>query len=422
MSKRLRSPLRTTLRGRSLRPRASQPRLDATETGAELRDSTPDYDEAAELSGALTDERISSEPSLEELATAAPIPVEQTPLPAPVTVATFADAPMPMAVEATATPTVSVAAPAPEPANDAPALDAEPASLADHAAPPSSSIRERETVPEHPYADEERAEAKPDTQCAKPSAREPAANTSVEDELSTSLSLSAEFFRKDEDSVPPFLPEDELEDPIRVEPPSPATLRRRRAFRGVVGTVIAVVGLCAVAVVGKTIASRSASASMPEVAPVAPLKQTPSSRLTAALGGNTPPPASPAANSEQAAAAPAAEPASTEAPKAEAAPEPAKAEEPAKPAIDEAPKPTGDGKELRKEALALLNRGKLKDAIPVARAAIAADPADALGYLYLGTALQDTGKWKDGIEAYSECVRNATKGPVNECRAMGGRK
>ena len=73
-------------------------------------------------------------------------------------------------------------------------------------------------------------------------------------------------------------------------------------------------------------------------------------------------------------------------------------------------------------AFGLLNRGKLKDAIPVAQAAIAADPSEAMAYLYLGSALQDTGKWKDGIEAYSECVRKATKGPVHECRAMGGRK
>ena len=43
-------------------------------------------------------------------------------------------------------------------------------------------------------------------------------------------------------------------------------------------------------------------------------------------------------------------------------------------------------------------------------------------YLFLGSALQDMGKYKEGIEAYSECVRHATKGPVHECRAMGGKK
>jgi tetratricopeptide (TPR) repeat protein len=81
-----------------------------------------------------------------------------------------------------------------------------------------------------------------------------------------------------------------------------------------------------------------------------------------------------------------------------------------------------DASKLKKEALSFLNRGRYKDAIEVSRAAIAADPTDALPYLYLGSALQDTGKWKDGLAAYSDCVRNATKGPVHECRAMGGRK
>ena len=92
-----------------------------------------------------------------------------------------------------------------------------------------------------------------------------------------------------------------------------------------------------------------------------------------------------------------------------------KAEEVAKPS-------GGDAEALKKETLSLLNRGKTKDAIAKAREAVAADPSDAMPYLYLGSALQDSGKWKDGIEAYSECVRHATKGPVHECRAMGGRK
>ncbi|NUQ79478.1 MAG: hypothetical protein HUU21_38710, partial [Polyangiaceae bacterium] len=77
---------------------------------------------------------------------------------------------------------------------------------------------------------------------------------------------------------------------------------------------------------------------------------------------------------------------------------------------------------LEKETVALLNRGKYKDAIEKAKEAIAADPEQAMPYLYLGSALQDTGKWKDGIEVYSECVRKATKGPVHECRQMGGKK
>jgi hypothetical protein len=84
--------------------------------------------------------------------------------------------------------------------------------------------------------------------------------------------------------------------------------------------------------------------------------------------------------------------------------------------------PAADAEALKKETLSLLNRGRTKDAIVKAREAIAADPADAISYLYLGSALQDSGKWKEGIEVYCDCVRNATKGAIGDCRAMGGHK
>jgi cytochrome c-type biogenesis protein CcmH/NrfG len=112
------------------------------------------------------------------------------------------------------------------------------------------------------------------------------------------------------------------------------------------------------------------------------------------------------------------------APAPTASAEVAKAEPDAK-AADEPKKAEpsgGDVKALTKEAEAFLNRGNRKDAMLKAREAIAADPSEAMPYLLLGSALQDSGKWKDGIEAYSECVRNATKGPVGECRQMGGHK
>jgi len=91
--------------------------------------------------------------------------------------------------------------------------------------------------------------------------------------------------------------------------------------------------------------------------------------------------------------------------------------EPAATATDPA-----QGAKLRKQAESLLNRGKFAESIDVSRAAIAADPSDATSYLMLGTALQSTGKWKEGIAAYSDCVRNARRGPVHECSAVGGRK
>ncbi len=91
-------------------------------------------------------------------------------------------------------------------------------------------------------------------------------------------------------------------------------------------------------------------------------------------------------------------------------------------AVDSANADPAEAAKLRKNAESLLNRGKLAPAIEASQAAIAADPTEALPYLLLGSALQSSGKWKDGVEAYSECVRHATKGPINECRAMGGHK
>jgi predicted Zn-dependent protease len=91
-------------------------------------------------------------------------------------------------------------------------------------------------------------------------------------------------------------------------------------------------------------------------------------------------------------------------------------------AADPKPASSADAVALKKDTERLLNRGRMKEAADKAREAIVADPTDAMPYLYLGSALQDLGKWKDAIAAYCECVRNATKGPVNECRAVGGHK
>jgi len=74
----------------------------------------------------------------------------------------------------------------------------------------------------------------------------------------------------------------------------------------------------------------------------------------------------------------------------------------------------------RKEAERLLNLGRMKEAASMSEAAIESDPDDAMGYLFLGTALQSSGRWKDGLEAYCRCVHRAKKGPVGECRAVGG--
>jgi hypothetical protein len=181
---------------------------------------------------------------------------------------------------------------------------------------------------------------------------------------------------------------------------SPAAMARRARMRRIVGMVVGFVGVLALAVLGKTVASSSRSSS--SSAPATPVK-------TAAPA---PQPEPPKPEAKPAAPAPA--------PTAEAKPAETAAPEPEKPAA--AASDPARSAALEKETIALLNRGKYKDAIEKAKEAIAADPEQAMPYLYLGSALQDTGKWKDGIEVYSECVRKATKGPVHECRQMGGKK
>ena len=251
------------------------------------------------------------------------------------------------------------------------------------------------------------------------------------DDRHDELSLSSQFFRGEEDSVPPLIPEDDLEEPVRAMTMSPEALVRRARFRRVVVAVVGgVAALALVGVIGRAALTRTASASVPpparaEAAAVA--VETPKVEAAPGRAETAEEDARSQARAEEAGKADDAARADEAAGRGSAKAEAAKAEETAK--AEEAAKaeaakaaPSGDAKELRKEALNLLNRGKMKDAIPAARAAIAADPSEAMAYLYLGSALQDTGKWKDGIEAYSECVRNATHGPIHECRAMGGRK
>ncbi len=64
-----------------------------------------------------------------------------------------------------------------------------------------------------------------------------------------------------------------------------------------------------------------------------------------------------------------------------------------------------------------MNGGKTKGAIAAAERGIASDPELADGYLIKGAVLQETGKWKDGVEMFNECVRRAKAGRKAECSA-----
>src|SRR6185437_12263763 len=315
----------------------------------------------------------------------------------------------------------------------------EPRRAAPKAEEPRKAKDEPKSVPSKKMgrADVEPASRKPASLRAVPHDKSEA----FDDELDPS-SISAQFFRKDQDSVPPVEEHDEPEEVVAAPILSPAALARRARLRRMVAGVVACAGVISIAVLGKQVfASKRAQAPMPVA--VMEVKHDPT------------PPAAPAAPAPQATQKPAAEPqkvAAAETAKADdkkpedvkaadsakpddKKPEDAKAADSAKPddkkpedakaddKKDEKPAPSGaDADALRKETLSLLNRGREKEAVDKAKELIAADPADANGYLYLGVALQDTGHWKDGVDAYCACVHTATKGPVGDCRPFCPKK
>ncbi|HNS99328.1 MAG TPA: tetratricopeptide repeat protein [Polyangiaceae bacterium] len=218
--------------------------------------------------------------------------------------------------------------------------------------------------------------------------------------------LDEEFFRRadeleleysrDLDSYPPVV------EPIVPPPePSPDVLARRKKYRKLVAVVVTLGTLFSLGGVGKSMFDRPvAAAESPggEQAKVVEKAAVDSQPIEIKTVSSEVPSSipTPSAQSE----------ASDKPTEAVAAPD----------------KEAGDyGDNPRATALSLLNRGKMKEAIPAARAAIEKEPEHALAYLYLGTALQDTGQHKTAMEVYSACVRTAKKGPVWECRAMGGK-
>jgi len=271
--------------------------------------------------------------------------------------------------------------------------------------------RERATQPELPAVPAKVSEAsesavKPEAAVAIVKENEP--EPMVLDEFDEAFFSQAEELERQErekmESFPPVA--EDLAAAAKAPPPSPALLARRSKFRKFVGAVVALGALFVVGGIGKSLATSPASA--------AEAKQPAEAAVETVSATEAKPEAKPV-EKEVVEAPPAAEQpvAEVKAAEPEATEEPA-VEEP----VAEAPKV----EDPRAEALKLLNTGKMKDAIPMARVAIQQAPDHALGYLYLGTALQETGQHKDAIAAYSDCVRNASKGPVWECRAMGGRK
>jgi hypothetical protein len=210
---------------------------------------------------------------------------------------------------------------------------------------------------------------------------------------------------------------EELDEDRDSIPRTPEQLERRRRLRRLAAMMLAAAAVLVVVGVLKLVQQRSSKAHpQPSAARVAQVEPSGAPQPVAANAATQP--------NELIAASSATAPVSDEtSASASAAPAPCAAVSASAPpsAAEASSAPSiPDGVNPKTEALRLLNVGKYKAAIAMAQAAIDRDPQDAEPYLYLGAALQSSGHWKDGIAAYSRCVHTAKKGPVQECRAVGG--
>ena len=148
-------------------------------------------------------------------------------------------------------------------------------------------------------------------------------------------------------------------------------------------------------------------------APSAPTGEEPTGEPTAeAPTGEEPTPEAPVAEAPTA-EAPTAEAPTAEAPTAEAP----TAEAPAEPAPAAAASPE-EARTLARQALNSLNRSRNDEARDLAQRAVAADPANSMGWLVLGAARGELGDREGSRAAYQSCVDQGSGPQVRECRAM----
>jgi hypothetical protein len=101
--------------------------------------------------------------------------------------------------------------------------------------------------------------------------------------------------------------------------------------------------------------------------------------------------------------------------------------EPGPPTTDDTVQPTEDsdfepsaadpalGRDLRREARQLLEKGSAEEGVRVARRAIMADPNDAEGYILLAAGLQDLGRWQESRDVFAKCVQESGRKANAEC-------
>jgi hypothetical protein len=214
-------------------------------------------------------------------------------------------------------------------------------------------------------------------------------------------------------------PEDELwsaDRELAARRTMPAVVQRRERYIryvkwAVVGGAVvclAALGRAAVSRMSSDVDARMTAAARAPEAPVAapPLKPAPVAAEPA------PAPAPVAAEPAPVAAEPAPAPvAAAPAPVAAApAPAPAKAEAPARDAKTAAAH--------KSRSRGLLEAGAAGQAVRAGEQAVAADPSDGEAWLILGAAYQELGNVAQARRCYASCLKQGTRGPLAECRAM----
>jgi len=234
--------------------------------------------------------------------------------------------------------------------------------------------------------------------------------------------MAEEFFSV----LPPAVTEADHDDDLNPPPPplSPEVIERQRRARKIVGGVVAVASLVVLFGIGRALFSgKPADAHVSQTPPaVAQEAAPPKVEETAVAAAPEPPKVEPVA-------AATAEPVASEIAVASAdASASASATASATVSAEAEVKPSGslspdELKALKKKAETSINRGDNKAAIEAALEALKGDQADALTYLYLGSAYMSTGKMKEAKQAFDDCAKNAKGSPhYGECIQMGGKK
>jgi len=83
----------------------------------------------------------------------------------------------------------------------------------------------------------------------------------------------------------------------------------------------------------------------------------------------------------------------------------------------EAP-PAKNAQQEKRAAQALLERGAFGNAAAAGERSVALDPSDGEAWLLLGAAYESQGRKGDARRSYNNCLTQAKRGPIGECRAM----